>query len=615
MQPDFDPVTTARVAWDGGNLISPAFGDGYFSRQGGPAESQAVFIEGNHLVRRFDSLDSHDLFVIGETGSGTGLNLLLAARLFAERAPANARLALISAEKHPLSKSDLERALGLWPELAPFSTRLLAGYPPPTPGFHRLHLADNIDLTLMFGDALDMWQQQRARVDAWFLDGFAPDRNPALWQPRLFSRIARLSGPGTTLATFTAAGAVRSGLAEVGFRIERKPGFGRKRHRLEGSVPGAWKARKVRTGAALVVGAGLAGATTARALAERGWRVRVVDAGGIACGASGNRSGVVYTSPSGKATPQNRFYQSSYLHALGWLRRMDAEGCGIGRFNDVVQHITSARQKAKLDQALGSGHWPSSLLQRHDEFSVLMHGAGYLQPRKWCQLLLDHPGIELRQHEIISVAEDLPMLETAGGCHLEADCIVLATAAAVNRMDGVDALPLNTLRGQVTECRATAASRQWARARCTSGYVTPAIDGIHCVGASFDPRGTDQQPIDADDVANLEMLGKWLPRHWQELGGANIEVTGRRVGFRCQTRDFLPAAGPAGGVNDDRQLMFNIGHGSRGIAGTPLIADLLVDYLSQTPLPVDEAIRSALDPQRFAARRAKSRPFSAFPAP
>src|SRR6056297_2173256 len=403
MQPDFDAITPAVVDWLSDSPFSARFDDGYFSRDDGAGESRAVFIEGNHLPARFARLAPDELFVIGETGFGTGLNMLLAADSFTRIAPSAARLSLVSADRHPLHPEDLARALSAGPELATLSEPLQAEYPPLTPGFHRLRLAENIDLTLMFGDAETMWRHSDATVDAWCLDGFAPDRNPALWQPGLLETLAGHSRPGSTLATFTVAGAVRRGLGAAGFEIRRLPGFGRKRQRLEGHLPGAAPGRRYRTGTAVVAGAGLAGATTARALAERGWQVRVMDPAGIATGASGNRAGVVYTTPSGVATPQNRFYQASYLHATRWLRRHAAAAAGIGEFDGVVQHITDDRQRARLAAASSSGHWPEAQLRRLDEDSVLLVDGGYLQPAAWCRLLLDHPSIAVETASVAGI--------------------------------------------------------------------------------------------------------------------------------------------------------------------------------------------------------------------
>ncbi|NKI35436.1 bifunctional tRNA (5-methylaminomethyl-2-thiouridine)(34)-methyltransferase MnmD/FAD-dependent 5-carboxymethylaminomethyl-2-thiouridine(34) oxidoreductase MnmC [Wenzhouxiangella sp. XN79A] len=596
MQPDMDPIEPAVIDWTDGTPSAPAFRDHYYSTAGGAEESRQVFLDGARLDARFDALADRDVFVIGETGFGTGLNLLLAADRFLARAADGARLHLVSAEKHPLRPADLRRALDAWPELAAWSVRLLEQWPAPTPGFHRLDLHERIDLTLMFGDAEAMWQAQDAAVDAWFLDGFAPSRNASMWTPALFRRLAELSRPGATLATFSAAGAVRRGLAEVGFEVRRAEGFGGKRHRLEACWPGEWRARAAHRGHALIVGAGLAGSTAAHALARRGWTCRVFDAHGVAAGASGNRAGVVYTTPSGAATPQNRFYQSSWLRALGWLARADAVGRGLGRFDGVEQMATDTRHAQKLERALASGHWPPELLEAIDEDCVLLKPGGVLRPADWCRFLLDHPAITLDHDCVLSVDAEQARVRLRRGGTAQGDAVVICAAGATNALLAGPPLPLRTLRGQVTDVAATAASRRWTRAVCHAGYFTPELDDAHCIGATFDLHRDDDEPCDGDDRANLAGLKHWRPDAWAELGGAAVSVVGRRVGFRCTSRDYLPVVGP---LDPACRSWVCAAFGSRGISGTPLAAERIADALSGAPSGLDAALRRALDPARF----------------
>ncbi|MEM7054921.1 MAG: bifunctional tRNA (5-methylaminomethyl-2-thiouridine)(34)-methyltransferase MnmD/FAD-dependent 5-carboxymethylaminomethyl-2-thiouridine(34) oxidoreductase MnmC, partial [Pseudomonadota bacterium] len=565
MSDTFQPITPAQIEWHTDTPVSAMFEDSYFSIGQGMQESQAVFIDGNRLAERFVTLPVRGLFVIGETGFGTGLNLLLAARLFIERAPASARLHLVSAEKHPLSHADLARASRHWPQLECWSQPLLDQYPPAVPGFHRIKLDERVDLTLMYGDATAMWAQHAGGVDAWCLDGFAPDRNAGMWRAELFAVLAEQSQPGATLASFTVAGHVRRGLEAVGFELKRKPGFGHKRHRLEGRFPGTHQPRVFSTGHALVAGAGLAGASTARALAERGWQVTVIDAQGIASGASGNHAGVVYTTPSAHATAQNRYYQSSYLHALRFLHQQQIEPLGIGCLNGVVQHLSDEHLQKKLPFAMASGYWPETLLKPLDGDRVELTGGGYVQPTLWCRHLLDHPSIEVRSGEVLDWQGHAVTL--ASGETLQADDIVACVSAHAKTWSGLGWLPLKIIRGQVSYCAASRQSANWQQAECHRGYLTPAIDGVHCIGATFNLHEHDTEPNPADDQANLNQLKQNLPRHWHELGGDAIEVIDRRVGFRCQSSDYLPLAGAmvddVGKQTTGRWL--NLAHGSRGI--------------------------------------------------
>ena len=608
------PIQPATIDWQDSIPVASNYDDPYYSRQDGMAESRYVFLEGNQLPARFSAMQPEHYFVIGETGFGTGLNCLLAAQLFLALAPAGARLHLVSVEKHPLRIEDLQTALSHWPELATLASTLLAEYPAPVPGLHRLELHPAISLTLLYGEAEQLWPLFNHPVDAWFLDGFAPACNPDMWQPTLFNQLARLSHPGTTLATFTAAGFVRRGLQEAGFKMEKRRGFGHKRHMLTGVVEGVSAARQQARPNVLVVGAGLAGATTARALAERGCEVTVTDPAGIASQASGNLAGVVYSTPSAHLTPQNRFYQQSYGHALRWLNRHCFPPPEQGRLNGVIQHVVDAKQKDKLEQAMDSGAWPTELLRSADEDAVELVGGGYLHPGAWCHHLLNHPAITMIGKTVTRLEEGTAVRVCfADGSEQEADALVLCTAGSTAQLPGLGWLPLKHIRGQVSYCRATDASSQWKQARCHGGYLTPALNGLHCVGATFNLHNPDPSPSDEDDAENLAQLKTYLPDYWQELGGDDIEIAERRVAFRCQSIDFLPLCGPLpmAGENPHRPatgLYLNLAHGSRGITGTPLCADLIADLICGYPLPMDQQLVDALAPERFIVRKRRKQP-------
>ncbi|MFO1242584.1 MAG: tRNA (5-methylaminomethyl-2-thiouridine)(34)-methyltransferase MnmD [Rickettsiales bacterium] len=227
---DFPPIIPADIRFEpNGTPVSIAYDDVYFSRENGLSETEHVFLQGNRLPERFARATS---FTIAEMGFGTGLNILAACRLFDEIAPSDARLHCLSIEKHPLPKPALIQSLSYFPEIATYVAILAALYPPAIPGLHRLQLSERISLTLAFGDSVDLLPLLNASVDAWFLDGFAPAKNPGMWEQSAFSHIARLSKPDATAATFTVAGAVQRGLQEAGFRIEKREGFGRKREML-----------------------------------------------------------------------------------------------------------------------------------------------------------------------------------------------------------------------------------------------------------------------------------------------------------------------------------------------------------------------------------------------
>ncbi len=228
------PLRPASLKWRDGTPYSDIFDDVYFSASDGLAESRYVFLQGNDLPARFASADH---FTIGETGFGTGLNFLLSLAAWRESAPPAAHLHYLSVEKHPLSIADLRRVSRLWPALAAPAEELLSLYPPLLGGRHQLQLRDGrVTLTLLLGDALALLPDVQTVVDAWYLDGFAPAKNPAMWSAGVLREVARLSRPGTSFATFTAAGAVRRELQAAGFTVHKRAGFGRKREMLAGQM-------------------------------------------------------------------------------------------------------------------------------------------------------------------------------------------------------------------------------------------------------------------------------------------------------------------------------------------------------------------------------------------
>lgn len=207
----------AEVEWrDGGVPVSLQFDDPYFSLDDGVAETQHVFLGGNDLPARF-----RDGFHVAELGFGTGLNFLVTLQAWRD-AGLGGQLRFTSFEAFPMAQADLARALAQYPDLP---VDILLGAPVCSGA-----CGDDFDLTIVTGDARETLPAWDGRADAWFLDGFSPAKNPELWGPDLMAQVASHTAQGGTAATYTAAGFVRRGLADAGFTVERRAGFGRKRH-------------------------------------------------------------------------------------------------------------------------------------------------------------------------------------------------------------------------------------------------------------------------------------------------------------------------------------------------------------------------------------------------
>lgn len=217
-----------------GSPYSQQFEDIYFSAVDGVGESHYNFIHGNGLLKRWQHLQANT-FTIAELGFGTGLNFLLTAECWLQsEVSQQAILHYWAVEKYPIAAdvlSVLYQQQG-WDYQAKSS--LLKCYPPNREGLHQILITPSICLTLLWGDAFEQLSQHLFVANAWYLDGFAPSKNPSLWSDALLALLARRSQEGTTFATFTAASSVRRRLLAVGFAVEKEKGFGRKRERLIG---------------------------------------------------------------------------------------------------------------------------------------------------------------------------------------------------------------------------------------------------------------------------------------------------------------------------------------------------------------------------------------------
>jgi tRNA 5-methylaminomethyl-2-thiouridine biosynthesis bifunctional protein len=648
-----NPITHAQLDWDEqGRPHSRVFDDVYFSDQSGLEETRYVFLEQNRLQERFAALPVGGRLVIGETGFGTGLNFLCAWQLFEQHAVAGARLHFVSVEKYPLSHADLQRALALWPELQPFAEQLLQQYVAIHQGFQRLVLDNGrVTLTLLIGDVLEQLPQLDAQVDAWFLDGFAPAKNPEMWTAELFAELARLAAPGSTISTFTSTGWVRRLINAAGFKMKRTPGIGHKWEILRGEFLGwpetaplptrakPWFARPVPVEGerkALVIGGGLAGCATAASLAARGWQVSLLERhAALAQEASGNPQGVLYLKLSAHGTALSQMIVAGFGHTRRLLehlhRGVDWDGCGVLQ---LAFDTKEAQRQAQLAQAFAPDLL--HLLDRDQAQAragiALEHGGlffpegGWVHPPALCEWQASQTGITVLPHtHVLDLRRVDDHWQAWDGEHLlaSAPVVVLAGAAEVQRFAD---LPLKRIRGQITRLPQTAESQALSTVVCAEGYVAPPRLGEHTLGASFDFKNEDLTPTAADHAGNLTMLHDISTDLAQRLHADTLDpsVLQGRAAFRCTSPDYLPIVGPLADSmafnqayavlrKDARSvpdtpcpwldgLYVNSGHGSRGLITAPLSAELLAAWLDDEPLPVPRSVADACHPNRFAVR-------------
>jgi tRNA 5-methylaminomethyl-2-thiouridine biosynthesis bifunctional protein len=638
-------IVPATLAFDAsGNPFSLQFADVYHSADSAAGQARHVFLHGNDLPTRWAGAR---VFTIVETGFGVGINFLATWEAWRDDPQHCARLHFVSIERYPFRQADLAILHARYPEFAALSSQLRAAWPPLLPGMHRLHFDDDkVTLTLVFDEAIEAARALRLAADAFYLDGFAPDRNPAMWSAPLLKALARLAASGATAATYSAAGAVRDGLVAAGFAVEKRPGFGRKRDMLAARHAPRWLVQRPRVQAswaerrAIVVGAGLSGAAVALRLAVRGWRVDVVECGSAPSGAaSALRAGVFQPHVSRDDNLLSRFTRAGFLYALrAWAGAFDDaamppwQSCGVLQLADGAENEARAAETAvalahPVDYAMHMTRDDASALagQRVAIGGWWFPMAGFVRPAAIVETQLGHaarhagagpaPTLHL-DRTVASLQHDgdrWSARDAAGATVAAAPVVVLANACDAARLVDLGGDPLRRTRGQQSYLRAP----PFAAPRVVvggDGYVLPAVDGIAVAGATYDLDNDDPCPNAASHAVNLARAEHMLPG---SAAGVDAATLDGGVGFRCVATDRLPMVGAIVDVARARAEQATLTgahladlprvHGlygafafaSRGLSWSTLAAEALASELDAEPAPLSHSLLDAIDPGRF----------------
>ena len=644
--------------------VSDKFDDVYFSNQDGLAETHYVFLEGNQLWERWVNYqEAH--FVIAETGFGTGLNFFAVTTLFREfrqKHPDSPlkRLYFISFEKYPLLLDALQQAHLAYPQFSHLAQHLQQHWLNPIQGCYRFHF-DETTLDLWFGDVAENLPQlgdyMNGKIDAWFLDGFAPSKNPDMWNEQLYQQMFRFTKPQGTFATFTVASAVRKGLENAGFNIKKRKGFGKKRECLSGqkthekltalstpwfhSQPANLKEQDI-----AIIGGGIASLCTAISLVKRGAKITIYcENEQTALNASGNKQGAFYPQLSDNNERNIRFYIHAFAYGHQFLQwaiqqqiEFEHEFCGVAlcAYNEKTE--------SKLNK-IADLNLPSDLYQSLNQSELsekvglpLPFGGGFIPQGAWLaprQLVqdafafLEKQSIQIKTSQkvtALSQTEHGWQIKTAENETFNHEVIVLANGHKLTEFEQTRKLPLYPVRGQVSQIPTSANLLKLKTVLCYDGYLTPVDQAktSHCIGASHVRDNATREFSLIEQQENQQKIQQNIPEDWTK----EVDTSGNiaRIGVRCSVRDLTPMMGAVPHFSAQQtqyQNLFNLRRrkqtieqaenypnlyligalGSRGLTSAPLLGETLASLIYGEPLPMSEDLIHNLMPNRSWVRR------------
>ncbi|HVZ43734.1 MAG TPA: FAD-dependent 5-carboxymethylaminomethyl-2-thiouridine(34) oxidoreductase MnmC [Ramlibacter sp.] len=595
----------ATVEWGAdGTPRSPRFDDIYRPAGHGLGQARHVFLGGCGLPHAWAAAPA---WTILETGFGLGLNFLAAWRAWLDDTKRPRMLHFVSVEAWPVSAEDLLRSAADHDGLPPLARQLAAQWFGLLAGVHRFSFEHGrVLLTLAVGDVHDVLGRLAPfHADAVFLDGFEPQRNPAMWDAKVMKALARHARRGARVATWTVAGDVRRALAEAGFQVEKRDGLPPKRHCLHGTYDPPWQPKgsikpvPVRPGRCAVIGGGLSGAAVAAALAQRGWSVAVHDAAAQpAAGASALPAGLMAPHQSPDDNLLSRLTRAGIRHTLQEAARLLGEGEDWARCGALELRIDDSRAPPHSDEAAAIWSRPAPAALKSEALldasaNAWWHeAAAWIRPAALVRAWLGEPGIEWRGGvgvQAIRRQDDVWWLDDTGPF----DCVVVAAAhASAALLSG--RLALHPVRGQVS----------WSDAEAPglppfplngNGHFLPRvpIGGklAWLTGSTYGRGENDCSERQADHAANLQRLRVLAPRIAESLAPRFERGEVRAwAGVRCTSTDRRPLVGRI-----EEGLWVSTAMGSRGLTFASLCAQLLAARLHGEPLPLERKLADALD--------------------
>lgn len=629
--------------------VSKKFGDIYFSKDNGLLEARHVFLNGNDLCSRLQNLNDYEYFCVGETGFGTGLNILALWQLWQYVRPNNhSHLHVISVEQFPLAKEDFIRAVKAWPELKSFADQFISQYPQPIAGCHRLKFPNSrFSIDLWLGDAQDILpiMQKTKPVNAWFLDGFAPSCNPEIWNEKVVDNIVRLSERGTTFSSFSVAGILKNSLKNRGMTISKPSGFGQKNEMLKA----IWTASEIpplqnlnlkpdttqitapithHTASKIaerlliqypikapifkqrqiaIIGAGIAGLSCAWAFAQRGHQVTIYDQSAPLTGASGNPLALINPKLSAIEQSLDHLMTVAWLYAMNYYQNFDA-------FRPIAIHQLALKNPEEVFEI--APQYPNNILKAQTaeqlnlvtEFASLqLTQAGSISPHQLCEQILQHPLIQFKTANVCAIEKQfnhtLSLKNEYANSLGEFDHVI--TCCAFNCKNFFESYPLlKPNRGQVSWVNNQAHPLNQDQAYSYAGYCMQLNSQELLLGASFYPHRDDDQVLQEDHVHNYNLIHSTFPAYAESL--PPIKEWKGRASVRVQSPDYFPLVGK---MQEQSEIYTLSALGSKGFLYAPLCSEVLASLVLGEACPVSAEVLQRINTRRFQKRVKPKKPY------
>ena len=584
-------------------IYSNLYKDIYFDKYHGKKETQHNFLKANSLASRFKKSNE---FIISELGFGTGLSFLMTLKLWKKTKKPNAKLIFISFESAPLTKTELKKVYKYVKGLKTLSSQLIKKLPSIYQSTHRIFFeGDNVELILIYDD-FNSIKNFKFKADAWFLDGFAPQKNTSAWNSKLFEQIYFATNFQGTFSTFTAAGHVRRGLSNSGFSVSKVVGFGSKKESLIGikktlsSEINKASSFNNHIGPVAIIGSGISGASLAYSLRKRNLECFVVDKSSkYASGASGNKLAIQMP----KLTLDNSPYGLLSLEAFTYSRNLAKNLNSIPSSDGLIVLPSRERDLIKYIELL-QNNWPIDLISNKVDNAkfleninyVYMKSSGILDNKKFIKNLIKDVKFvaNFDVKKVINTKDQLKLLIDDKGNSLKAKTVIWANGYEMKNLS--NNIPINSISGQVTYLKENKAYKNFKLNFSYGHHFSQAFGGYHQIGSSFN-RNEDKNYKEIDQINNLNSIPEFLKKIIKNF---NSE-TKYRVSVRASTKDRMPFfCSLETVINENTKNEYLLGGmGSWGFVYAPLYAEFLIKSLLNEPLVINSNMERLLGVSRL----------------